>query len=88
MKLGQPIVVHIERGDWYGVWHGGEYINLYADRQNADLDANGGNAQNCVHSLNTTGLEVGDDPEAFVRGEVQEWADESGGDYRNAGWGA
>ncbi|MET9360436.1 hypothetical protein ABZX93_05960 [Streptomyces sp. NPDC006632] len=88
VQLDGPIVVHVERGDWYGVWQGGEYINVYPDEENARLEADGGNPQTSVHSINTTGDTIGDDPEEYVRKEVQEWADEDGGEYRANGWGA
>jgi len=84
----KPIMVHVPRGDWYAVWHGGEYIDIFADPDSAQAAADGGYPEHdAVHTINTTGHSIGDDPEALLH-EAQEWADEFGSDYRRNGWGA
>ncbi|MCC3766475.1 hypothetical protein [Streptomyces sp. UNOC14_S4] len=79
---GLVLKVHVEsHGSWFGVWRGGEYINIYANEADAKIDALSGNAQGCVHCINTTGDDFGHDLEEYMRNEVESWAEEWGDDY-------
>jgi hypothetical protein len=67
-RLDKPIVVEHERSGYAATWHGGEYIDIFSDRELAENSANG----ECVEALacrNTTG----DDPDTTHDGDYEEY---------------
>ncbi|MFF1693076.1 hypothetical protein ACFVXC_05540 [Streptomyces sp. NPDC058257] len=83
MAVGKPVLVHVQsHGDWYGVWHGREYINVFTDEDVAKNAAISGNLDGAVHVINTSLDGPSGDPEAYVREQVEAWAAEDGADFR------
>lgn len=75
VKIGEPIVVTHSATGWAATWHGGEYIEIYSTREEADADARGEKATG-VAVLNTTGDNPGatrEEWEAYVRDELAAW---------------
>ena len=75
VNIGDPIIA--EHQGWFATWHGGEYIEMWRSREDAETDARGeGVDGGGVDVLNTTGDDPGatrEEWEAYVRDELAAW---------------
>lgn len=86
MNIGEPIVATYQ--GWFATWHGGEYIDVFHDEDEARADARGEKASS-VAVINTTGDTFGEtreDWEAYVRDELMGWVRTDAADYAANGY--
>lgn len=82
MKIGEPefptldAPIVVESHGWWIVWHGGEYMNIFASEAGARRDERNENPHPdyAVADINTVGDEFDpEDPEQYVKDELRAW---------------
>lgn len=75
VSIGEPIIA--EHREWFATWHGGEYIEMWRSREDAETDARGEMVDaGSVDARNTAGDDPGatrEEWEAYVLSELQAW---------------